>query len=134
MPACRECGADVALDENFCGGCGARVKVEEPLGTPVDPDLSKSLGVGGSTLVPIEENSIPFPPAMSLKVLRLAPLHAPAMTLSRRARAVNPKRSPAEKFSTTDTRSFVALVAAAWGQFIWRRIVIWATRHAPSKK
>jgi len=59
MPACSECGADVALDENFCGGCGARVKVEEPLGTPVDPDLSKSLGVGGSTLVPVEENSIP---------------------------------------------------------------------------
>src|SRR6476659_6733642 len=59
MPACRECGADVALDENFCGGCGARLKVEEPLGTPVDPDLSKSLGVGGSTLVPVEENSIP---------------------------------------------------------------------------
>ena len=30
-----------------------------PLGTPVDPDLSKSLGVGGSTLVPVAENSIP---------------------------------------------------------------------------
>src|ERR1043165_5233439 len=59
MPACRECGAGVALDENFCGGSGARVKVEEPLGTPVDPDLSKSLGVGGSTLVPVEENSTP---------------------------------------------------------------------------
>src|ERR1043165_9225808 len=59
MPDCAECGADVALDENFCGGCGARVKVEEPLGTPVDPDLSKSLGIGGSTLVPVEENSTP---------------------------------------------------------------------------
>src|SRR5690349_21372885 len=59
MPACTECGADIALDENFCGGCGARVKVEEPLGTPVDPDLSKSFGIGGSTLVPVEDNSIP---------------------------------------------------------------------------
>jgi eukaryotic-like serine/threonine-protein kinase len=59
MPACKECGADVALDENFCGGCGARLKVEEPLGTPLDPDLSKSFGVGGSTLVPVEENSTP---------------------------------------------------------------------------
>ena len=59
MPACKECGADVALDENFCGGCGARVKADEPLGTPLDPDLSKSLGVGGSTLVPVDENSIP---------------------------------------------------------------------------
>jgi serine/threonine protein kinase, bacterial len=60
MPACRECGADVALDENFCGGCGARVKSEEPLGTPLAPDLSKSFGVGGSTLVPAEENSTPI--------------------------------------------------------------------------
>src|SRR5512138_3300760 len=59
MPACVECGADVALDENFCGGCGARIKIEEPLGTPVDPDLSKSLGVGGSTLVPVAANSTP---------------------------------------------------------------------------
>src|SRR5215510_13834988 len=59
MPACIECGANVALDENFCGGCGARLKAEEPLGTPVDPDLSKSLGVGGSTLVPVDEDSTP---------------------------------------------------------------------------
>src|ERR1051326_2815837 len=59
MPACTECGADVALDENFCGGCGARLNPEEPLGTPVDPDLSKSLGVGGSTLVPVAEDSTP---------------------------------------------------------------------------
>src|ERR1043165_6512199 len=54
MPACKECGADVALDENFCGGCGAQVKAEEPLGTGVT-DLSKSFGVGGSTLVPDTE-------------------------------------------------------------------------------
>jgi serine/threonine-protein kinase len=49
MPACRECGADIALDENFCGGCGARLKTDEPV--PED-QLSKSIGVGGSTLVP----------------------------------------------------------------------------------
>src|SRR5689334_8791156 len=24
MPECRECGANVALDENFCGNCGAQ--------------------------------------------------------------------------------------------------------------
>ena len=58
MPACRECGADVALDENFCGGCGAQVKADEPLGTGVT-DLSKSLGVGGSTLVPAEPEKPP---------------------------------------------------------------------------
>jgi serine/threonine-protein kinase len=53
MPACKECGANVALDENFCGGCGARVKSEEPLdNAPVDADLSKSLGIGSSTWGP----------------------------------------------------------------------------------
>jgi len=51
MPACDNCGADVALDENFCGGCGARVKVDEPARESPAPasDLSKSFGVGNST-------------------------------------------------------------------------------------
>jgi serine/threonine-protein kinase len=51
MPACDNCGADIALDENFCGGCGARVKVDEPARESAAPasDLSKSFGVGNST-------------------------------------------------------------------------------------
>ena len=56
MPACRQCGGNVAFDENFCGGCGAQLKIDEPL-ADVQPhaDLSKSFGVGGSTLVPEAE-------------------------------------------------------------------------------
>ena len=57
MPACKECGADVALDENFCGSCGARVKSESPPveSAPADADLSKSLGIGSSTWGPPKE-------------------------------------------------------------------------------
>ncbi|HEX6189255.1 MAG TPA: serine/threonine-protein kinase, partial [Pyrinomonadaceae bacterium] len=58
MPACKECGADVALDENFCGSCGAPVKTDEPLaGSALQSDLVKSIGAGGSTLVPSAEES-----------------------------------------------------------------------------
>jgi len=51
MPACKECGAKVALDENFCGGCGARVQSDDASAESAQPqtDLSKSLNVGGST-------------------------------------------------------------------------------------
>src|SRR2546423_12226214 len=50
MPACKECGANVALDENFCGSCGARLDLEEPAESSApQTDLSKSLNVGGST-------------------------------------------------------------------------------------
>ena len=53
MPACKECGADVALDENFCGSCGARVGDEASIDSaPVDPGVSKDLGVGSSTWGP----------------------------------------------------------------------------------
>ena len=58
MPACKECGADVALDENFCGSCGAPVKTDEPLAeSALQSDLAQSIGVGGSTLVPSVEES-----------------------------------------------------------------------------
>src|SRR5437879_3047559 len=51
MPACKECGANVALDENFCGGCGARVQSDDASAESAQPqtDLSKSLNVGQST-------------------------------------------------------------------------------------
>ena len=50
MPACKECGAHVALDENFCGSCGARLKSEEAADSAAaDADLSKSLGGIGSS-------------------------------------------------------------------------------------
>src|SRR5688572_763613 len=58
MPACKECRADVALDENFCGSCGAPVKTEEPLAeSALESDLAKNIGVGGSTIVPSAEES-----------------------------------------------------------------------------
>src|SRR5687768_8148894 len=60
MPACKECSADVALDENFCGSCGAPVKTDEPLAeSALQSDLAESIGVGGSTLVPSAEEPDP---------------------------------------------------------------------------
>lgn len=57
MPACNECGADIALDENFCGGCGAHVQPDEaPVDSaPAGSDLSKDFGIGSSTWGPPNE-------------------------------------------------------------------------------
>src|SRR2546421_12479802 len=55
MAVCKECGANVALDENFCGGCGARV--EDNGSSEVTPagDLAKDPGIGSSTWGPPKE-------------------------------------------------------------------------------
>src|SRR2546423_6035873 len=59
MPDCKECGANVALDENFCGSCGAGVKSDSPVveSAPADADLSNSLGIGSSTWGPPKEEA-----------------------------------------------------------------------------
>src|SRR6185295_11880626 len=50
MPACKQCGADVALDENFCGSCGTRVDADDAsVETPLGSDLAKDLVVGSNT-------------------------------------------------------------------------------------
>src|ERR1043165_3315898 len=97
MPACTECGADVALDENFCGGCGARLKPEEPLGTPVDPDLSKSLGVGGSTLVPVAEDSTPVSTGEVGESAEIGATSPAADALTRARTSSKPKPLPGGK-------------------------------------
>src|SRR2546423_4796061 len=55
MAVCKECGANVALDENCCGGCGARV--EDNGSSEVTPggDLAKDPGIGSSTWGPPKE-------------------------------------------------------------------------------
>jgi serine/threonine-protein kinase len=56
MPACKQCGADVALDENFCGSCGTRVDADEAsIETPLGSDLAKDLAVGSNTWGPPKE-------------------------------------------------------------------------------
>ena len=56
MPACKQCGADVALDENFCGSCGTRVDADEAsIESPLGSDLAKDLALGSNTWGPPKE-------------------------------------------------------------------------------
>jgi len=61
MPACTECGANVALDENFCGSCGAPVEANDAAvdGAPAGSGLSKDLDVGSSTWSPAGSEAEP---------------------------------------------------------------------------
>src|SRR4030095_8762612 len=51
MPACTECGANVAPGENFCGNCGSQV-----------PPVSAELKTISATVEQIEEEAAPAPP------------------------------------------------------------------------
>ena len=59
MPACKECGTDVALDENFCGGCGARVEADDPSieSAAAGTGLSKDPLVGSNTWGPPKDEA-----------------------------------------------------------------------------
>src|SRR4029079_15317108 len=58
MPACTECGANVAPGENFCGNCGSQV-----------PPLSAELKTISATLEQIEEAAaLTSPPAPEVEV------------------------------------------------------------------
>src|SRR5438132_13296652 len=71
MPACINCGANIASEENFCGTCGARqtresVGVSSIAGTdkPGDDGMvshySQKLADGNSTMVPPEDERGPL--------------------------------------------------------------------------
>ena len=57
MAVCKECGANVALDENFCGTCGARVESEgSSIEAAAAGGLAKDPGIGSSTWGPPKDD------------------------------------------------------------------------------
>jgi serine/threonine-protein kinase len=61
MPACKDCGAEVALDENFCGSCGGRVEADDPSieSAAAGSGLSQDPGVGSNTWGPPKDEAQP---------------------------------------------------------------------------
>src|SRR6185295_11358950 len=87
MPACKQCGADVALDENFCGGCGTRVDADEAsIESPLGSDLAKDLAVGSNTWGPPKEE-----PKAAAGTDEIADLESPGATS--RAGAAPPRKT-----------------------------------------